>query len=635
MTNSEEVTGKETILYVDLSSEEVWRESLSRDELARYLGGRGVAARLLWDQVGPETNPLDEDNLLIFAPGSLTGTHAPNSGRMTISAKGSATNLYLKSNVGGAFGTSLKMTGNDYLAVKGAAEKPVYIHIDNEEVTIRDGSELWGKGVRETTRRLERDYGEETQVACIGPAGENLVNFAAIMVSYYNAAARGGIGAVMGSKNLKAVVADRGSGRVEVDSPEEYGKVVEESREALVQDSINPDLHKYGTARDVDMLNELNILPSYNFKKGHVEDAEGLSGRSWPETGHLKSAVGCSSCIYSCHRHTEVEEGKYEGSYSGGPEYETVASLGSGCGVTDNEAVFRANELCNDLGLDTISTGVVIQWAMETYEKGLIDKDRSDGIRLEFGNDDALVAIIERIAHREGIGDLLARGTKIASEEIGNGSEKWAVQSRGLEQSGVETRGAYSYALAFAVNPRGPDHLHTECLAEFGGTPEAVDTVKKITGDEKYATPVTKEKRAEIVRWHEDIYAVTDALGLCAFTTTAAYGIDEEKAAKMFEYKTGIETTPEEIMQAGKRIVTLERSFNVREGLSRKDDVLPRRMMEENAGDLEGEEPRISREKLDYMLDRYYELHGWDPEDGKPTGETLEDLELGFVSAEI
>lgn len=635
MKDPENAVSKETVMYVDLSSREVWREDLFRNDLAEYLGGRGVAAKLLWDHVGPETDPLEEDNLLVFAPGSLTGTHAPNSGRMTISAKGPATNLYLKSNVGGAFGTSLKMTGNDYLAVRGVADKPVYIHIDNEEVTIKDASELWGKGVRETTRRLEGDYGEETQVACIGPAGENLVDFAAVMVSYYNAAARGGIGAVMGSKKLKAVVADRGNGRVELDSPEEYGRVVEESREALVEDSINPDLHKYGTARDVDMLNELNILPSYNFQRGHVEDAEGLSGRSWPESGHLKSAVGCSSCIYSCHRHTEVDEGKYEGSYSGGPEYETVASLGSGCGITDNEAVFRANELCNDLGLDTISTGVVIQWAMETYERGLIDEEFTDGIRLEFGNDDALVTIIERIAHREGVGDLLAQGAKIASEEVGGGSDEWAVQSRGLEQSGVETRGAYSYALAFAVNPRGPDHLHTECLAEFGGTPEAVDTVKKITGDEKYATPTTTEKRAEIVRWHEDIYAVTDALGLCAFTTTAAYGIDEEKVARMFEFKTGIETSPEEIMRAGKRIVTLERGFNVREGLSRKDDLLPRRMMEENAGDLEGEEPRISREKLNDMLDRYYELHGWDLESGRPTEETLEGLNLGFVSAEL
>jgi aldehyde:ferredoxin oxidoreductase len=272
---------------------------------------------------------------------------------------------------------------------------------------------------------------------------------------------------------------------------------------------------------------------------------------------------------------------------------------------------------------------------METYEKGLIDESDTEGLELEFGNEDALIEIIDRIARREGFGDTLARGVKIASEEVGKGSDKWAVQSRGLEQSGVETRGAYSYALAFAVNPRGPDHLHTECLAEFGGTPEAVETVKKITGDKKYATPTTTEKRAEIVRWHEDIYAVTDALGLCAFTTTAAYGIDEEKAAKMFEYKTGIPTSPEEIMKAGKRIVTLERSFNVREGLSRKDDLLPRRMMEEDAGDLPGEDPRISREKLDKMLDRYYELHGWNPDDGKPTEETLNDLNLDFVSTEI
>ncbi len=245
--------------------------------------------------------------------------------------------------------------------------------------------------------------------------------------------------------------------------------------------------------------------------------------------------MGCGGCIYSCHRFTRIDKGKYAGTYSGGPEYETVASFGSGCGLLDPEPVFVANALCNDLGLDTISTGGVIQWAMESVQRGVLTREDCDGIDLRFGNGDAVIEMVKKIGYRQGFGDLLASGVAHAAEQIGQGSERWAVQARGLEQSRVETRGAYSYALAFAVNPRGPDHLHSECLAEFGGTREGIALVKRITGDEKYAVPDTEDKRAEIVRWHEDIYAVSDAVGLCAFTTTAAYSLQEELIAELIE----------------------------------------------------------------------------------------------------
>jgi len=547
-----------------------------------------------------------------------------------------ATNRYLKTNVGGHFGIALKMAGWDYIAVQGIADTPVYLWIDGPNVVLKDATHLWGKGVRETTRVLKGETYPEAEVACIGPAGENIVKFSSIMVSYYNAAARGGIGAVMGSKRLKAIAVDGRHGKVEVATPHKFGEVVTEAREALYADSTAADLHSYGTARDVDLLSKMRILPSYNFRSSYIEGAERLSGRTWAREGYLKRILGCGACNLSCHRFTTVDTGKYAGTYSGGPEYETVSSLGSGCGITNIEAVLRANELCNDLGVDVISTGGVVQWAMETYEKGLLTKKDMDGLELTWGNEKALIELIGKIAFRQGIGDLLAEGTRAASEKTGGESWKWAVQARGLEQSRVETRGAYSYALAFAVNPRGPDHLHTECLAEFGGSPEAVSVIKKITNDEKYARPDIPDKRAEIVKWHEDIYAVTDALGLCAFTTTAAYGIDEEKAGRLFQCATGIDMSTEGIMMAGERILTLERCFNVREGLTRKDDRLPWRIMNEYQKDLHEkmECPIIAQEQLDIWLDSYYRLHGWNKH-GMPKKLTLDNLDLSFCLPQL
>lgn len=626
-----------TILHVGLSTAKIWKEVLDKDSIANFIGGRGIAAKILWDETKKGIDPLSEENILIFAPGLLTGTHAPCSGRITVTAKGPATNLYLKTSAGGHFSTALKMAGYDCLVIEGVSNKPVYLWINNKKVELRDASDLWGKNIKQTNKILKEQLKDNRiEVACIGPAGENKVKFASIMVSYYSAAARGGIGAVMGSKKIKAIAVNGREGRLNVASPERFNEVVKSAREALYKDSIALDIYKYGTARDIDALNWMHIFPSYNFKRAHMEDVGKLSGRDWPKAGYLKRKVGCGSCIFACHRFTSVDKGKYVGSYSGGPEYETVSALGAGCGINNIEAVIRANELCNDLGLDTISTGSVIQWAMESYEKGLLTERDTEGMKLRWGSEEALIKLINMIAGREGIGNILAEGTRTAAKKIGGESWKWAVQTKGLEQSRVETRGAYSYALAFAVNPRGPDHLHTECLAEFGGSPEAIQVIKKITGDEKYAVPDSINKRAEIVRWHEDIYAISDALGLCAFTTTASYGIDEEKSAKLFQYATGIEMDAHRIMETGRRILTLERCFNIREGLTRGDDVSPWRIMHERQNDLEGsKDPIISQEKLDIMLNNYCDLHGWDKKTGRPTGATLKKLGLEFVLKEL
>lgn len=383
------------------------------------------------------------------------------------------------------------------------------------------------------------------------------------------------------------------------------------------------------------MVNTIHALPSYNYQESYIENANLISGEYLIEGGFLKRRSGCGACGTGCHRYCEVDKGPYKGSYGGGPEFETLSSLGSGCGILDMAAVLKGNELCNIYGMDTISAGAVVQWAMECVQKGILTFEDTDGIKLEFGNTDAMIEMLKRIAFREGFGDVLAEGVKRASEKVGRESWKWAVQAKGLEQSRVEIRLRKGYSLAFAANLRGPDHLHTECVAESARTPEGKALIKKICGDEKYANPYLTEKRAEIVRWHEDCYAITDALGICAFATTLAYAIGPKEMAELFESATGIEMDEETIMESGRRIVTLEKCINVRRGADRSLDTLPYRMMKEpiKTGPMKG--MKVSEEELAKMLDEYYEMHGWDKKTSRPKADILEKLGLGFVSDEL
>lgn len=623
------------ILHVDLTAKRWWKEAVKKETLLDYLGGRGISARILWDHVKPGTDPLGPENLLIFGVGLLSGTAAPSSGRVTVTCLSPATGLYMKTNAGGYWGGELKYAGYGLLVVHGRSDQPVYLWIDDDKVEFRDGSALWGQDVRSADAAIKAELeDEDIQVCAIGQAGENRVNFAAIMFSIYNAAGRCGAGAVMGSKNLKAV-AVRGSGAVVPAKPDRYHELVLESREKLMAESGREGMWLYGTAGSLNWVNEMGVFAAYNFQRSSLEDVYPLTGQCLTEEGFLKRRVACLSCVIGCHRYATVERGEYAGVYSGGPELETMGAFGTGCGVLETEAVMKANELCNIYGMDTISAGAVIQWAMESYEKGVIGVKDLDGEPLQWGDASAMNNMIKKIAMREGFGDILAEGVKKAAEKVGGDSWKWAVEAKGLEQSRVDTRSAKSYALAFAVNPRGADHLHTETFAEFGLSPESRELIKEITGDEKYASPYLTEKRAEIVRWHEDCYAATDCLGFCAFSTTALYGITPQSMAKLFSAFSGLEMTEEQLMEAGRRVVTLERCFNVRLGATRKDDVLPWRLMNEVTPDRPGDNTVNSQEELDGMLDRYYELHGWNRESSRPTLETLESLGLEDVAAEL
>jgi aldehyde:ferredoxin oxidoreductase len=620
------------ILNVDLTTGQVSTEEVPRRDLVRLLGGRGLAAKVLYERIPAGMDPLGPENVLIWSPGTLSGTSAPSSGRTSVTCKGPATGLYLKVSVGGHLGAELKYAGYDYLVISGRAPHPVYLWVDDDRVEIRQAQHLWGKGTRETDDLIKAELDDdEIQTGIIGPAGENKVLFSCIMVSRYNSASRGGVGAVMGSKNLKAV-AVRGRGALRVARPKPYFDLAARMRRELAADAGSESLYNWGTSGSIPGLDEMGMLAAYNFSQVTIDNSERLSGQYLVDEGYLTGRESCFACSTACHRYIKSHSDRWGDVDDSGPELETMMSLGAECGLTDTEAVLRANHLCNDYGLDTISAGHVISWAMECYERGVISAEQAEGLELGFGNAEAQLELIRRIAFREGLlGDLLAEGTQRASAEVGGDSWKWAIQAKGLEQSAVDTRAAKSYALAFAVNPRGPDHLMTETYAEFGFTEEAREVIRKITGDEKYANATLLEKRADIVRWHEDCYAATEALGFCVFTSTAAFAVNPENMAELFGHALGIEFSEEELMLGGRRIVTLERCFNAREGARREDDVLPWRMMNEPVPDGPNKGMITDQAMLDRFLDEYYALHGWDPATGIPRPETLKALDLADV----
>jgi len=625
------------VWHIFLDKKLFYLEDIKREDIANLIGGRGLGARIMLS-LPKDLDPYSPDNVLIISGGTLNGTNVPMSGRFVIQSKSPATGLYAKSTAGGYFGAMLKRAGVMMIVIRGKAERPTLLHIKPNEVSFLSGEEMWGKEIPDTVDMVKQNVGDpEAAVLSIGPAGENLVRFAGIMSGTYSFAARCGLGAVMGSKNIKAISVSGGNCKLYVAQPKKFQETVKIARKNLLSD---PGSYKYfatGTAGSILPLSKIKVIPSYNIQKCFIEDAFEISGQNLNKKGYLKGRRSCFSCLFSCHRFTEIADKQNDTTSwkvkCGGPEFETLASFGAGCGITKLEPILKANELCNRFGLDTISTGGVIQWAMETYERGLLSQDDVDGYNLNFGNANVVLKLIECIAYRRGFGNLLAEGVKKAAKVVGKDSYKWAIESKGLEQSRVDTRFSKGYALAFAVNPRGPDHLYAQPIAELGISPTGSEIIAKITGDKRWANPNLKNYRAKIVCWHEDIYALSDALGICSFATTSTYGITTELMVDLVNYAFGFSLSKEDLIRSAKRIINMERCFNIREGARRKDDNLPWRLMNES---VENYPDAINKkEDLDYMLDEYYDLRGWDKENGVPKKETLKELNLELLKLEM
>jgi len=589
-------------LGVDLTKREVKITDLDEEWARMFIGGKGLGAKLLYEGTEPGLDPLAPENPLIFITGPLTATSAPASGRWAVVTKSPHTGIFLDSQVGGHFGARLKMAGFDCLTVQGKADAPVYLHIKDGQCRILDARELWGKGVFETERILKKRH-PGAKVGSIGPAGENLVSYACISFDLYRQAGRGGAGAVMGSKNLKAVVTE-GSYKVRYADPDGFVAKGKSLRKLINEHPVMRERREIGTPLWVAKANRAGFLPTRNFSSGVFELADEISGETMRRKIVVKNTA-CYGCPIMCGKFSRVDEGKHQGIEVEGPEYETIALLGSNCGIGSIEAIAHANMLCDDLGLDTISTGNVIGFAMECYRKGLL-KD-TDGLHLEFGDENALLAMIEKIARRQGIGELFSGGVRKAAQAISQGAEKFAMHVKGLELPGVDPRGAWGMALAYATSDRGG--CHQRCWTPSA---ELAGALKRFS----------VEGVAQFVKDIQDERAACFSLVLCDFVPFSV-----EDFVELLDLATGFDFTEVEYLAAGERVWNLTRIFNLREGIRRRDDTLPARLMEEALPEGGAKGRVVTREALDRMLDEYYELRGWN-EEGIPAQDKLRDFGL-------
>jgi aldehyde:ferredoxin oxidoreductase len=585
------------IARINLSTGKISVEDLPQKTAVDYLGGRGLGARILYDEVGPSVEPYSPDNLLIFTTGPLTGTKAPSSSRFSVTTKSPLTGTILDSNCGGKAGLRLKDAGYDALIISGKAAKPVCIIVDEKGIKIQDAGQLWGKDVNETTDILLGQAANPltASVACIGPAGENLVRFAAVINDKSKAVGRGGVGAVMGSKNLKAVVTSGESKQIAADQ-ETLDFIVYEARKVIKQSPITSiGLPTYGTSALVRVMDMMGAFPSYNFTESIFEHLNDISGEMLREKLFIKQKA-CWGCPIGCKRETKTANGTGEG-----PEYESLWALGPECGIHDLEAIADANYLCNRLGLDTISTGVTIGCAMELEKRGIAD----EGVR--FGDAKSMLKAVGDIAYRRNHGDALAEGSRRMAEK--HGAKEFAMQAKSMEFPAYEPRAMGVQGLSFATSNRGGCHLRGNMLGpEMLGVPKIVDH-SGATGT------------VGLLIYHQHISAAFDSLGVCKF---AGFAVSDELLARMMTAITGIEFVPQNLHHAGERIWNLERLYNLREGFTSKDDTLPKRLMEEPLKDGPAKGRVV---KLAPQLEEYYRYRGWDA-NGVPKKEKLKQLGL-------
>jgi len=594
------------ILRVDLTSESIQTEPLDDNIVQRFLGGRGYGVKMLYDENPPGVDPFAPENRMIFFTSPFLGTNIPCSVKPCLVTKSPLSQTILMSLSGGFFGSELKFTGYDGIVIVGKAKHPVYLQIHNEDVQIKDASFVWGKDVAETEAMLKEAFGDKkARVAAIGPAGEKLVRFASL-INEQHAFGRGGHGAVMGSKKLKAIVV-RGTKPVSLFDESGFDALVRELRERFTSEKAKA-FGKYGTSGVVRLVEERGIFPTRNYQSGTFEGRPKIDGEAREK--YLKKHVTCYRCPVGCSGITVATEGPYAGIESRAPEYETLWSFGGQCGNDNLSAIIAAEDLCDRYGLDTISTGNSIGFAMECFERGIITKDDTDGLELRFGNHQAMVEMVRKIGNRDGFGDVLAEGVYRASRKIGKNSEKFAIYVKKAECSGYDPRGAVGQGLSYATCSRGADHQKGLVRREVFGKPPPID---------RFAI----EGKAEEVKEVQDEMGFLDALGICCFLTRRDLAGPAD-FAKLIKCITGIDFTEQDVWTLGDRIFNLERLFNLREGLSRKDDTLPQRFLTEpfREGPSAGHTVPIEQ-----LLDNYYQVRGWDV-NGSPTKETLARLGL-------
>ena len=580
---------------------------------------------LLYNHLSPGIDPLSPDNVLLIGAGLLTGIPALGSGRCDIAAKSPITGGIGDSNIGGFFAPEMRMAGFDHLVIKGKAEKPIYLWIHDGEIEIVDASHLWGKDTFETQALIRSDHGDEEIISLvIGKAGENLVRFANVRTGMKNAAGRTGMGCIMGSKNLKAVAA-RGTMDIKFVHPEQLLDYCKEMIDMVMKNRYSRAASKWGTLVIYSSTNTTGLIRTRNFQLNQLEQGWEIEPEEMDK--YTIGMSGCFGCPVSCRHRYTLKEGAFAPFFAEGPEYTSLGAFGTMVDCKKMETVLVANHLVNKYGLDTLETGGLIAWAMELYEKGIITEKITNGLKLEWGNEEVLFELIRQIACREGFGNILADGFKIAIEKIGQESKYYAIQVKGMSNLHSDERPTPSLALGIATSTRGADHLRSRPAIDLYGLPE--DFLEEIYGAPMSSDYRSYEGKSRMVWWQELLYAVTDSLGTCKFQTVflAVHAPKWEEFSKLIYLVSGMQYTTSQLMEIGERIYTIERMFNNREGFSRKDDALPERYFKEATpiGLPRVKGRKINREKFEKMLDDYYTLHGWD-NNGTPTKETIQKL---------
>jgi aldehyde:ferredoxin oxidoreductase len=615
-------TGK--VLRINLtnktSKEEPLPEALARD----FIGGAGFGIKYLYDEVRTGTDALGPDNRLIFAPGPFTGAGVPCSSRMSVAAKSPLTGAVGLGLSGGHFPAEMKYAGWDAIIVEGKSDKPVYVAIANSSVRFRDAAHCWGTLTFDCQQIIKDElHDQNVRVCCIGPAGERLCKIAGI-INERRAVGRKGLGAVMGSKNLKAI-AIRGTESVHIASEEKYKKQRTVLLKAFKESPVlYPEFAQHGTPMVVEVTDAMGILPARNWTETGVFKPEGLALES--QTSRKIGKEHCHDCPVGCSQMKMARTGAYAGILSEGPDFETIYSFGSNNGIDNIDAVIAADRLADELGLDSVSSGVTIGFAMECFEKGILTLKDTDGIELRFGNDEAMLKVLRKMAFRDGIGDLLADGSLAAAKKIGKGTEKFSIQVKGLELAGYDVRGAKAHGLNYATAYTGADHCKGYAFQEIFGLPVPWQVDR-----------IAIEGKGKLTMWNQDIQAVTcDCAPMCKFLLDMAVpAIACQNTANLMEAITGLPFTPEEVMKVGERLTNLAKAFNLREGFTRADDTLPERLMTEPLKGGASKGQLISREDLDKMLDEYYAERGWDVKTGIPARAKLVELGLEYVADDL
>ena len=620
MSDQGEYTG--SVLRVNLTEGTIQREPLDADLARTYIGGRGFTSRLQYDLIPARVDPLGPENVLILAPGALTGTSAPSAARVVVAARSPLTGILGDANSGGYFGAMLKRAGYSLLIITGQSPHPVYLRIDDDRVELRDARHLWGQEVHAATDAINQAEGRGFRVAAIGPAGENLVHIACVMADKEHAAGRTGLGAVMGSKRLKAIAV-----RTRRDFPYRdkaaFNALADELRHIEDNDRRALDLRARGTLGTlIDHHNALGGLNTRNYQYGTFEGKDKIDHEALADK-YLVRSIGCYRCTLKCDRLSRVSDGEFAGVEVGGPEYNSAAALGSSLGVDNLAAILKSNDLANRFGLDTIDLGGVIAFSMELVQRGILSREETGGLDLEWGNYHAVLELIRRIAHREGsFADLLAHGVHVAAQEIGRGAERYAVHVKGMTPAALDARAVRVYNFRYAVSPRGGDHLR---ISAPGGY--LLDNLPLL------------EAAAKLAYW-QSVVTIPDLMGVCKFAYTYYTETPEkslyrvlEVVPKMYHAATGFELSGDELMLTATRVNDLERAHNNRLGLTARDDVLPPRFTEDPMP--EGPSKGKVYDILEPMKEAWYTVQGWNPKTGIPRRQRLESLGLGDVADDL